>query len=150
MAAPLSRRQKAIICQAARRAYDHQLTIGALGDAAEFESWRRGQQQAVAGKESLTSATQDDYEILMARFLDLAGDSGQAMKYLVRGQTNPRRVVMAKIEEECAARGLHIGYADTICRARNHGLSLQDASEKILWQVFYTVRNSKHKRKVAA
>ena len=151
MAAPLSHEQKGVLCQLYRRAFDYQVDRGALGDSAVFEDWRHEQQSAAVGKESLTSCSQDDFAPLMSHGYKLAGEDGLAMKWIVRGQTNPKRVALAKLGEACLEAGVkYPDYPAAICRQR-YKCELEALSPNQLWKIFYTVRNrrdSVHRSKV--
>ena len=153
MSAALSNEQKANIAIVARKAFDCQVATGVLGDSADLADWRHEQQLAAVGKESLTSCTQDDFPTLMAHFYKLAGEDGLAMKWIVRGQTNPKRVALAKLGEACLEAGVkYPDYPAAICRQR-YKCELEALSPNQLWKIFYTVRNrrdSVHRRQVAA
>ena len=131
---PIGNGQKARLCILARRAWER---AGAPGDPDE---WRRGQQAAACGKPSLRLATQNDYLLIRARFLDLLGESGAAFEDLVRQQSEGRRLAWNKLETACKERGLALAYPDAICR-KEYKRGLEDADEKQLWRLVYTVRN---------
>lgn len=136
MSAPLDRHQKGVICQVARLAFDAQ----GLGESAEFAVWRHEQTAQACGKESLRACTQDDFAAVLARFLDLAGESGAAFRWYLRGLNNPKRVARFKLDEALAERGLAAGYAEAIAR-RQFKCSVDDLTERQTWNLVYTVRN---------
>jgi hypothetical protein len=144
MSAPLSNKQKADLCQLYRRAYDYQLDRGALGDAALLEDFRHGEQLKAVGKQSLTSCTQDDFPVLMAHGCKLAGEDGDALYWLNRAATNPRRCALLKLEEACQEAGVwYPDYPRAICQTQ-FKCRLDDATAKQLWCLVFTLRNRRH------
>lgn len=135
---PLSRTQKAELCLLAREAF------GASGATGDPEEWRREQQLATTGKESLTLCTQDDYLPLKARFLELKGESGRAMNAHISHATEPKRVARYNLNAALADANLPLAYAEAICR-RTQKCGLEEASAKQIWRVVYTIRNRKKK-----
>lgn len=86
--APLSARQKAVISQTARAAFDFQdragLVDGFGSDSKRFEAWRRDQQAAAVGISSLRECGNNHYRTLMAHFLCLAGKDDSAFRLQVK------------------------------------------------------------------
>ena len=152
MSAPLSNEQKANLCIVARKAFDYLLEAGKLGESATLEEFRHEVQLKTVGKESLTNCTQDDYAPLMAAFYHLAGEDGLAMKWILRGQTNPKRIALAKLGEACVEAGVkYPDYPSAICRHR-YKCALEDLKPNQIWKIFYTVRNrrdSVHRQEAA-
>ncbi len=151
MSAPLSNLQKREIAIAARRAYDarpdreeFELINSHLSRTACFEAWRHVENGKATGIQRSTAMTQDHYAAALAHFLKLAGDEPGAARVYERGQTNGKRVARWKLEEALRERGLQLGYAASICRAK-YKRSLDDATEKQLWKLVFDVRSSKHK-----
>jgi hypothetical protein len=145
MSAPLSNKQKADVAQIARRAFDHQIELGNLSEIVVFEDWRHSEQVKAVGKESLTSCVQDDFPVLMAHFCTLAGETGDALYWLNRAQTNPRRCALLKLEEACQEAGVaYPDYPAAIFRARHQ--SLEDAPVNKLWAMVFTVRNRRNSK----
>lgn len=148
MAAPLNHDQKRYLSQLSDRAFDR---LSAEADGHYFyddlpatrarEQFRHDQVVKACGKIGLRCCSQDDYLRVKAHFLDLLGESGAAMNAHVRAEAEGLRVVTHKIHAACREFGLNLSYANTICRQRTHGLNLDQATEKQLWTVFYTVRN---------
>jgi hypothetical protein len=144
MSTPLTHEQKGILCQAARRAFDHQVELGAIGDSADPQDWRREQQIIATGKESLTSCTQDDFAPLLARFAHLEGKDDVALRWELRAQTHPKRVALSKLQEACREAGVdYPGYPETICWTQNK-CGIEDATAKQIWRLVFTVRNRRH------
>lgn len=86
---PLSTRQKAVISQTARQAFDIQDRAGlidgsAVSDSKRFETWRRAQQAEAIGISSLRECGNNHYRPLMAHFLVLAGKDDSAFRLAVR------------------------------------------------------------------
>lgn len=156
MSAPLSNRQKGILCQLSERAFNK---LGALArgrgetfyagpdQKLEREKFRHAEVAKACGKNGLRCCSQSDYKIVEAHFLELLGEHGRAFNAQVRAATEERRLIEHKIVEACNEFGYNIGYADTICRNQNHGKGIEEIDTasaeglKRLWQVFFTVRN---------
>lgn len=123
----------------ARRAYEFQGNLGLVGEAS-FDEWRHSEVTKACGKNGLRCCDQDDYAGLKAHFLDAAGASGAAFNWHVRAQSQGDRVAMAVLRRECGAAGVKVAYAAAIC-LRQFRCTLEDASEKQIWSLVYTVRN---------
>lgn len=146
MSAPLSNRQKRDLSKLASRLFaleaarargrgETPATSKAAGDA-----FRRDQVAAACGKLGLRCCSQDDYKLVEAHFLNLLGESGQAMNALVKHQTNPRRVAEYKLVQACEQAGLNLAYAAKICW-HQFKCSLEDANEKQIWCLIFTMKN---------
>ena len=144
---PLSKKQKAAICQAAHKAAAKQKLE--FGSSKEFEEWRRSEQADAVGKTSLTGCSQDDYKPLMAHFLALSGETGAAFDAQMMSQLEPKRVAFFKLGEACDQAGVAMAYAGAIARNR-FKCGLNDCSPKQLWQLVFTVRNRKKGSRKAA
>jgi hypothetical protein len=131
---PLSNEQKARICILARQGFD--LVVTDL----DLQAWRRAQQLAACGKESLTACTQEDFLKLKSHFQKLAGEEGDSLRTANREAGDPARVALFKLREAMTERGLSIGYAINICRTQ-YKCTLEQASAKQLWCLVYTIRN---------
>jgi ribosome modulation factor len=143
----LSNLQKREIAIAARRAYDAKPDREAfeainsdLSRSDCFNAWRHVEQGKAVGIQSLTEMTQAHYGKVLAHFQRLAGNLAAADHTLARDADNGRRVARFKLDEALRERGLSEGYAASICRSQNR-CTLDHATEKQLWRVFYTVRN---------
>ena len=132
--APLSRKQKGIVCSVARRAFLAMRAAGALDPATEETTWRHEQQEKAVGRYSLRSAIQDDYKPLMAHFLNLLGDVKTALRYQTEAVLEPRKLAMAQLRAMCGKRGVTMDYADGICQ-QAWKCSLADANEQQVWWV---------------
>lgn len=155
VAAPLSSQQKQRLAILSREAYAKQpgLVRGLEGKQGpspvlKFDRWRHAQAIKAVGRR-ISEATQGDYLPLKAHFLDLAGKPVAAMQAHMRRETEPQRVALHKLTRECAAKGLDLSYAAAICR-RQFRCALEEASEKQLWCLFFTVRNRRNSGAPAA
>ena len=145
----LSNKQKAILCQLARKAWDQWPEREAFLDvnpdfskSAAFEAWRRNEQLEAAGVASLKSATSENHYLrIKAHWEDKLGHYERAAKDLLKHADEACLQVLYKIYESCAQRGLdYPGYPGAICR-RQYKCALEEASEKQLWSLCYTIRN---------
>ena len=93
----------------------------------------------VCGKR-ITEAAQRDFLPLKAHFQDLGGKSGQALNTLLRAESEPQRIAMHKLTQECRSRKLSLSYPEAICRKQYH-CNLTQASAKQLWHLVFTIRN---------
>jgi hypothetical protein len=142
----LSLQQKAELCQLARKAYDRwpgreefELANAELSMSRCFEAWRRVEQgKAMGGEQSLCNATQDDFLKVRAHFSSLLGCGETAMRDLLRNAEEPRIRARYKLQEALDQRGLDENYAGAICR-NQFKCTLGEASEKQLWNIFFTV-----------
>lgn len=138
MPAPLKNNQKWEIVKLARAAFA-KLDPADI-DGQSFDEWRHSEVARACGKQGLRCCDQDDYAGLKAHFLDMLGASGAAFNWHVRAQSQGDRVARAVLERECGKAGVSLGYAIAICKRQFH-CELNDASEKQLWSLVYTVRN---------
>ncbi|WP_309400200.1 hypothetical protein [Cerasicoccus maritimus] len=146
----LSNTQKMRICQAARRAWDSNESRRddwlernpELSKSKIFELWRQLEQQQCIGISSLTQAVSEEHYLrLLAHFQDLAGDSGDALKNLLRHADEEQLQTLNNIKASCDERNLDFpGYPGAICR-RQFKCALDAASPKQLWSLLFTVRN---------
>jgi hypothetical protein len=146
--ASLSREQKQRLAILSREAWERQPERVRRGEGtatARFNLWRHAQAIKCCGRR-ISEAVQGDFLPLKAHFLDLAGKPVAAMQAHMRRETEPQRVALHKLTRECEAKGLAIGYAAAICRTQ-YRCGLEEANEKQLWRLVYTVRN---RRKAAA
>lgn len=81
--APLSNKQKAVIAQTARQAWDIQVRAG-FTDGLTYDEWRHAEQAKACGTSSLRAATNNHYRPLMAHFLTLAGKDVPAFRLYVK------------------------------------------------------------------
>lgn len=112
-----------------------------LSKSAVEAAWRHVEQgKAMGGRQSLTEATQRDYEPLRAHFLRLCGAEAAADKALMRAATDGQRRALYLLRCALRERALDERYAAAICRTQFR-CELDDASEKQLWNLIFTVRN---------
>jgi hypothetical protein len=147
MSTPLSKDQKRILSQFAQRAFNRDRAI-ALGRGETLpetaDEYRRRHVATACGKHGLRCCSQDDYGLVKAHFQDLLGETGKAMNTLVHAEGNGRRVAEHKLVRACEAAKLSVAYAATICR-NQFKCSLEDATEKQLWCLTFTVKNRARK-----
>jgi hypothetical protein len=147
MSAPLTNSQKRYLSQLARRAWRQSPDA----DPQDEATYRHTQVAQAAGKLGLRCCGQDDYNRVKAHFLHLLGEDGAALNAHVRAETEPRRLAEFKLLQACEEFGLHLSYADAICRRQNRGLGLGDVGPKTLWHLMFTIRNrGRQKQKQAA
>ena len=139
---PHDRHQRQSLARLARRAWDKHL---AWHNSTAFDTWRREQSIRSCGRR-ITEATQRDYLGLKAHFLDLLGESGQALNTLLRAESEPARIAAFKLNRLLVGLRLNRAYAEKICFCK-FGCSLAEASASQIWKVFFTVKN---RRKTAA
>lgn len=136
---PLGNQQKAALCILAREAFEA-VHRRAPASQAEFDAWRRDQQQRAIGESSLTLAKQSDFSRLQAHFLDLKGESGRAFNALMKPAVTDTAQARAVLARELRKAGLAEEYAASICQ-RKHKCALAEATPKQLWDLVFTVRN---------
>ena len=144
MAAPLTNDQKRILSPLARRAFNRELALARgrgekLADLNE-QKLRHEHVARACGKLGLRCCTQDDYGAVKAHFLDLLGEHAQAFRAVHHGEGNARRVAEYKLVQACEGAGLTLAYAAKIC-ANQFKCALEDATEKQLWCLMFTVQN---------
>lgn len=140
----LSLAQKKALAQVARRAFSRQRAL-ALGRGAAWEhkddEWRQAEVMRAVGKAGLRCCGNDDYEAVMAHFLDLAGDSGKALDWAMRDATKDRRQAEAVLVKTMAEAGLTPAYVERICLAQNKCQVADLPDPKAIWRLVYTVKN---------
>ena len=136
---PLSREQKARLSILAREAFAKRHPGSLAGMERRITEFRHEEAIRCCGKR-VSEAAQRDYLPLKAHFQDLAGNSGAALNTLMRSESEPRRVALHKLTQECRARQLSMSYPASICK-RQFGCDLPQASAKQLWNLVFTVRN---------
>lgn len=145
----LSTKQKALLSRLARKAYCADLARARKSGNTLLETpdeYRRREVAEACGKAGLRCCYQEDFGPVLSHFQDKLGASGQALKTLVRASSNNRRIVEYKILEALKKGGFSIGYAAAICRAQFR-CSFEDASEKQLWCLCFTIKNRSKGRK---
>jgi hypothetical protein len=135
---PLTNEQKARLSILAREAFA-KLNPGSLaGMDRRITDFRHAECIKVCGKR-ITEAAQRDFLPLKAHFQDLGGKSGQALNTLLRAESEPQRIAMHKLTQECRYRKLSLSYPEAICRKQYH-CNLTQASAKQLWCLVFTIR----------
>ena len=154
MSAILSKDQKRYLAQQADRALAQSRARGEpIADCGcgkgPDTSFRHNQVIIACNKHGLRCCTQDDYGAIKGRFLDLLGEPGRGMKAMVHGDPaiNRRRIAEYKLSEACTQAGVHLTYAEAICRTQHHGATLSDIDEKAIWRLVYTIRARARSRK---
>jgi hypothetical protein len=61
----------------------------------------------------------------------------------VQGASQERRTAEFKVIQACARLGVPLSYADKICRAMNHGATLNDVDARALWKITFTLKQRK-------
>lgn len=138
----LSNEQKATICILAQQAAEK---CGVTGWR-EVDAWRKREQLQQFGLPTLTAATQAQFADLKAHFQALAGDLAGAYQTTRHGEANPKRQARFLLNRALARAKLGSGYAAAICKNQFH-CTLDDASEKQLKCLLYTVNNRANARR---
>jgi hypothetical protein len=153
MPAGLTNLQKRDIAIAARQAYlawdgreAYEAVNSGISKSECFKAWKHQEQgKAIAlgvaqplGR-STCEMTQANWAPVLAHFRDLAGDRTGAQRVRERDQDNGRRIAMHKITGALKERELTLDWVATICRSK-FKCTLDRASEKQLWILFYDVR----------
>lgn len=110
-----------------------------------FAAWRHVEQGKACGVQSLRACTQDEFLKLRAHFRALLGQDAAAVRDLLRHQEEPRIRARWKLQRALQERGLDESYAAAICR-RQFKCALGDASEKQLWNLYFTITNRRAKQ----
>jgi hypothetical protein len=165
---PLSRKQKAVICDLANQAFAAQEKWGqvsvptGVSRSRVIEEWRRVKQIETVGLSSLTACDQRHFNSLVTVFAHLAGRSADAFRSSMRedapgqpaGEAESRRQALWQLQRNCAA--FDYAYPEwplAIARDKFRVHALDELSPKQLWQIVYTVRTrgfAKRKKGVAA
>lgn len=146
MSAPLSKGQKSYLAQLARQAWRRECENARVrgedvdASAGAAQNYRHRAVIEACGKHGLRCCGQDDYGLVKGALLERLGAHGAAFKAMVRQQTNGVRVAQAVLLRELANAELQVGYAAAICM-RQYRCALEDAGEKQLWSLVFTVRN---------
>lgn len=155
----LSKLQKQKLVMVARKAYDAAVAARpsppteeaeskskSKSKEQEFAEWRHAEVAKACGKAGLRCCENHDYPIVMAHFLKLGGEDGQALNWLLRAQSDGRRQAEAVLHREIIKAGLSLNYVEAICRTQ-FKCGVLDAGEKQLWSLVYTVRNRSRTKK---
>jgi hypothetical protein len=145
----LTNRQKAYLSRLAAAAYVRLHGEATARDPRVVEEFRHAQVAAACGKAGLRCCSQTDYKLVEARLLDLNGWHAAAFNAGVSAATEKRRQAEAVLVAECDKAGLHLAYAESICR-NIYKCPLSDASDRQIWNLIYTVRNRSRARRLKA
>ncbi len=146
---PLSIRQKSVLCQIARRAFDKARAGGQLQEIT-FDTWRHDEVERAVGLPGLRACGNDHYSILAAHFESMAAEDGRALNHLLADGTNKRRQLEHVLVAALKAANIPITYAEKICRDK-FKCGVMDANEAQLRTVLITVkaRTSTRRHKAA-
>ena len=123
----------------AREVADAQTTFLLRGDTESRDEWRKAEVAKACGKLGLRCCGQADYNKVRAHFHRKLGHTGAANHAMQRSASDGRRTVEYKIGVVLRQLNAGISYANGACRKINHGISLEEASEKQLWKVFFAL-----------
>lgn len=144
--APLNRRQKAMLCMAARRAFDLQQNMRLIAVDADYDAWRHREQVRAIGVSSLRAARQRHYRPMLSHWLDLQGRPMRAMFCRLRGALDADSQARAKLEQECRAAAEFFGTADDarryaagFLRNKRH-TDIGEAHARDLWHATFILR----------
>lgn len=99
--AGLTDKQKAVVCQLAATAFAFQRKHGLIEEGVKLEAWRRAEQLAAVGVDSLTKCRQSHYRALRGHFEALAGKQGAGqLRDLTAGPDDPYRQAMGRALRE--------------------------------------------------
>jgi hypothetical protein len=136
--AALSEATRADVLECARYALADEDAKLTAASTAVFDWWRRSEQAQICKHTSLSEFDNTDFDRMKAHWLDLQGLQKPA--WVAQSQADPRRL-RHLIREACASAGLPEAYAQTICRDKSHGATLDEAHAADLRKVLYTLNN---------
>lgn len=145
MNARMSNEEKGKLSILAKQAYDVMKRNGAT-DEAEKDFRHRISLQACGYR--ISEARRGHFNDIAAAFLAIAGNTKQALYRADRSSTEPRRIALKKLEEQCATLGKSLGYAAPLLW-NYYKVKLEDASAKQLWAAYYALGGGKNNRKGA-
>lgn len=157
--APLSKKQKRILCMLAERAWNakgcplwepRQDSAIRLCRTSALELWRHMEQEHLLGRKHLTACCQADYELLRAHFARLAGDHREAAAAEARMSGDDARRAKAFLRNELAAAVRQIAdprrYVETIARCK-YKTNIDSLSAKQVWTIIFDLRRAVWARK---
>lgn len=162
---PLTRKQKAVLCDLANQAFAAQEKWGqvtvatGIARSRAIEEWRRVQQFEAVGIQSLTMCDQRHYNPLLTRFCHLAGRSADAFRSSMRedaqgqtlGQSEAVRQALWHLKTNCEKFGLaYPSWPLAVAKDKFRAHALDELSPKQIWQLTFTVRNRGAKKKEVA
>lgn len=105
-----------------------------------FDRWRHREVFAACGRHGLSQATNDDFNLIKARFLTLRGEDGKSMEQLLKAGTDKQRQIRHSINSVLASGGLPDEYGHSIALDK-WGVPMDDLNEKQLLQLVMTLRS---------
>ncbi len=139
---PLSKPQKAHLSRLAKEAWTMLDRAGAIDEKAD--DWRRDQAISACGRR-ISEAVNGDFETLQAHFLGMAGKTDRAFQSAMRADSNDVRQARHKLDTFCRQHGLQPEYPAKIMRDK-FKTTLDDASAKQLWAVFFDCKRNKGRK----
>lgn len=145
----LSNRQKSVIAQIARHAYE-KLTASNKITGIDFDTWRHDEVERCTGKPGLRACGNDHYRPLCAHFESLVGEEGKALNHLLADGTNQRRQLEHVLVAALNSAGLPVTYAEKISRDK-FKRGVMDTTDAQLRAILITVkaRATSRRRKAA-
>jgi hypothetical protein len=144
--APLTKHQYAVLCMAARQAYDVHTKLGLVEAGEDFETWRHREQFRTIGVCSLRVARQRHYRPMMSHWLDLQGRPMKALDNRLRASLDADNQARAKLRAECNHAGEWFGssadalqYASGFLRHKRD-VDISTAHAKDIWHAIYIIR----------
>jgi hypothetical protein len=144
--APLTKHQLAVLCMAARQAYDVHTKLGMVDAGEEFDAWRHREQLRCIGLASLRVARQRHYRPMMSHWLDLQGRPMQALASRQRATLDADSQARAQLRAECDRAGEWFGssadalqYVSGFLRHKRD-VDISTAHAKDIWHAIYIIR----------
>ena len=135
---PLSARQKAVLCQIARRAFD-KLTASNKIVGISLDTFRHDEVERAVGRPGLRACGNDHYLPLCSHFESLTGEDGRALNHLLDAGTDKKRQIEHLIVAALAGANLPITYAEKIAQDK-FKRGVMDCDERQLRFVLVTVK----------
>ena len=135
---PLSKLQKSVLCQIARRTFD-KLTASNKITGITFDDWRRDECERAVGLPGLRACGNEHYRQLCAHFESLAGEDGRALNHLLDAGTDKKRQLEHLIVAALASANLPITYAERLAQDK-FKRGVMDCDERQLRAVLVTVK----------
>lgn len=139
---PLSARQKSVLIRLAREAFMYLVDRGELGDAAEFDVWRRAQVMQSVERAGLRECHNEDFLPLKRRFLQAMGREDEAAAAEARSENETRTWAVARLHQACIEVADVMPYAWDYAMGilKKHGMDDQNAEPRWIWRCLYTVK----------